>query len=231
MNKSPVDFFTKEAAQAYDAKNSKLSPISDCLHFLMGLVLKDLPARSRILCVGVGTGAEILSLSRTFPEWTFVALDPSLAMLDICRERVESAGVADRCEFVHGYVQDLPREQVFDATLSIFVAHFVRRDERPGFYHHMTSRLRNDGYLINVEISFDLDSVEFPSMLRNWEAVQTLMGATPESLATLPKQLKEMLTVIPPIETETYIRESGIECPVRFFQAMMIHGWYGKKES
>ncbi|GFO57470.1 SAM-dependent methyltransferase [Geomonas sp. Red276] len=229
MNKKPVDFFTKEAAQLYDQKNSKLFPISDCVHFLMGLILKDIPARSRILCVGAGTGAEILSLSRSFPEWRFLALDPSLAMLDLCRERVEAAGVADRCEFVHGYVQDLPDEAVFDAVLSVFVAHFVARDQRSGFYRHMTNRLRKDGYLIDVEISFDLDSAEFPSMLKNWEALQTLMGATPDSLASLPKQLKEILTVLPPTETEALIRESGLGCPVRFFQSLMIHGWYGKK--
>lgn len=229
MTKTPVDFFTKEAAQLYDEKNSKLSRISDCLHFLLGLVLKELPARAKILCVGVGTGAEILSLSRTFPEWTFVGLDPSLGMLDVCRERIESAGVAARCEFIHGYVEDLPDELVFDATLSVLVAHFVARDQRPSFFQHMAGHLREGGYLVNFEISFDLDSPEFPAMLANWGEVQKLMGATPESLAMLPKQLKEALTVLPPEETEALIRECGIESPVRFFQAMMILGWYGKK--
>lgn len=42
-----------------------------------------------------------------------------------------------------------------------------------------------EGILVNTEISFDLDSKEFPSMLQNWKAVQQLMGATPESLANL----------------------------------------------
>jgi tRNA (cmo5U34)-methyltransferase len=229
MNKTPVDFFSKEAAQLYDQKNSKLLRISDCLHFLIGLVLKDLPVRSKILCVGVGTGAEILSLSQTFPDWTFVGLDPSAGMLDMCRERVLNAGVADRCEFIHGYFDDLPGELVFDATLSVLVAHFVARDQRASFFHRMANHLRTGGYLVNVEISFDLDSVEFPSILSGWEEVQKLMGATPESLAMLPKQLREVLTVIPPAETEALIRESGIACPVRFFQALMIHGWYGKR--
>lgn len=229
MANTPVDFFSKEAAQLYDQKNSKLQRISDCLHFLIGLALKDLPARSRILCVGVGTGAEILALSQTYPEWTFVGLDPSAGMLDMCRERMQNAGVADRCEFIHGYVEDLPEGLVFDATLSVLVAHFVPREKRAGFFQHMARHLRKGGYLVNAEISFDLDSAEFPSMLQGWEEVQKLMGATPESLATLPKQLREVLTVLPPAETEALIRESGIACPVQFFQALMIHGWYGKK--
>lgn len=228
-NKTPVDFFTKEHAQRYDERNSKLAPISASMHFLIGLLLKDLPVRSKILCVGAGTGAEILFLASIFPEWTFVALEPSLSMLDICRERVKNAGLADRCEFVHGYVQDLSTQTDFDAALSLLVAHFVKRDERVGFYRGITDRLRSGGYLVNTEISFDLNSVEFPSMLKGWEAVQTRMGATPEMLASLPKQLKEMLTVLSPHETETLIRQSGIDLPIRFFQALMICGWYGKK--
>jgi tRNA (cmo5U34)-methyltransferase len=228
MNKPSNDFFNGEMARHYDERNSRLSDISACLHFLTTLVLKDLPARSKILCVGAGTGAEILSLSRVFPEWRFVALDPSNAMLEVCRERLEKAGVADRCEFIHGYTQDLSQSG-FDAALSILVAHFVKREERPGFFRQMTDRLRKGGYLVNAEIGFDLNSKEFPSMLKNWEAVQTLMGATNESLAMLPKQLKEMLTILPPSETEAVIRESGIDLPVRFFQAFMICAWYGKK--
>lgn len=223
------DYFNKEASQAYDEKNTKLAPIADCMHFLIRLALKSLPARSRILCVGVGTGAEIFSLSKAFPDATFVGVDPSAAMLDVCRERLKNAGLLDRCELVHGYVQDLPTGENFDAALSVLVGHFVKREERLSFYQNMTSRLRSGGYLVNTEISFDLDSREFPSMVKNWEQVQSLLGATPESLASLPMVLREMLTVLPPSETESLIQQSGIPVPVHFFQAFMISGWYGRK--
>jgi SAM-dependent methyltransferase len=78
------DFFNREASRAYDDKNSKLAPISENMHFLIRLVLKGLPPRSRVLCVGVGTGAEILSLFRAFPDWTFLGVDPSAEMLKVC---------------------------------------------------------------------------------------------------------------------------------------------------
>ncbi|MNL76920.1 hypothetical protein D3C87_2029680 [compost metagenome] len=66
-------------------------------------------------------------------------------------------------------------------------------------------------------------------MLKCWEQVQTMMGATPDSLATLPKQLREVLTVLPPSETEDILRQGGLDMPLRFFQAMMICAWFGKK--
>lgn len=224
-------FFSKEQSQSYDEKNSKLAPIAENMHFLIRLVLKSLPARARILCVGVGTGAEILSLSHAYPEWTFVGLDPSDSMLEVCRSRLEQAGVMNRCELIHGYIQDAPKGENFDAVLSVLVGHFVKREERLAFYQEMTARLRQGGYLVNTEISFALESAEFPQMLKNWEQIQTYMGATPESLATLPMQLRDILTVLPPPEVKSLLQQSGIQTPVQFFQAFMIHGWYGIKNS
>ncbi|HEY0963656.1 MAG TPA: class I SAM-dependent methyltransferase [Pseudomonadales bacterium] len=225
------DFFPKEAAERYDERNSRLNRISDCLHFLTGLALQALPSDARVLCAGVGTGAELLYLARLFPRWTFVALDPSLPMLDVCRGRCTEAGIHERCEFVHGHVNDLPQGAQFDAALSILVAHFIPRAERPAFLQAMTQRLKPRGYLVTAEISCDLESAAFPPMLDTWKSVQTLMGATAESLAALPRQLREVLTVLPPEETEDLMRASGIDTPVRFFQAFMICGWYGQKAS
>lgn len=225
-----TDFFTKDASKNYDAKNSRLSPITDNLHFLIRLVLKDLPAQSRVLCIGVGTGAEILSLAKEYSTWTFVGVDPSASMLDVCHERLKDAGIAGRCELIHGYAQDLPLDSRFDAALSVLVAHFVKREERMNFYQSMIKRLKTGGYLVNAEISHDMDAPEFPSMLKNWERVQSLMGATTESLQALPTLMKEVLAVLPPSEIETLIQDSGIKIPVRFFQSFMITGWHGRKE-
>ena len=225
-----TDFFNADASKSYDAKNKNLAPIADTMHFLIRLILKDLPKDAHILCVGVGTGAEILSLSRAYPAWTFVGVDPSAAMLKVCGDRLKDAGVADRCHLIHGYVQDAPTGEGFDAVLSILVGHFVKREERADFYRAMTQRLKPEGFLINTEISFDLDSAEFSSMFENWARIQTLMGATEESLKALPKLLRDPLAVLAPQETESLIRSSGIKTPVRFFQAFMITGWYGRKE-
>lgn len=228
MSQPSTGFFNKELASQYDEKNRRLKPISECLHFLMGAILKDLPEVSRVLSIGAGTGAEILSLAQLFPKWTFVAVDPAPPMLEVCKERLGKEGILERCEFVEGYVQDV-NENDFDVVVSLLVGHFVKRDDRLGYYKGMVERLRHGGYVVNAEISYDLNSPEFPFMLKNWEEIQKLMGATPESIAMLPKALREMLTVLSPQEVEDHIRRAGINSPVRFFQAFMICGWYGVK--
>jgi len=225
-----IDQFTNYA-RVYDERNLPLAPIAENMHFLIRLILKNAPVRARVLCVGVGTGAEILSLSKSFPEWTFVGVDPSSGMLDVCRERLSTAGVLNRTELIHGYVHDVPLAENYDAALSILVAHFVKRQDRLNFYEAMCDRLSDNGTLINTEISYDLNSPKFQSMIKNWEAVQLLMGATPESLTNLSQVLREMLSVISPGETESLLIQCGISMPVRFFQAFMISGWYGIKKS
>lgn len=229
MTKTTTDFFTPELAAHYDERNRKLSAISENLHFLTRLVLEKLPPHARILSVGAGTGADILPLARAFPHWRFVAVEPSKSMLEVCRERMAQEGFASRCEFVHGYASDVPASAEFDACLSILVGHFVGRQDRAVFYQNLTDHLKPGGIIINAEISFNLNSPQFPAMLQNWEKVQTLMGATPESLRALPTTLKEILTVLAPEETEDLLRASGIEFPIRFYQAFMISAWHGTK--
>jgi tRNA (cmo5U34)-methyltransferase len=228
---SAVDHFNSDAALLYDERNRKLAPISECLHFLIQLGLRDLPRDARALCVGVGTGAEILKLASAFPAWTFVGVEPAKAMLDVCREELAKAGVLERCELVHGYAQDAPKGASFDVALSVFVAHFIKRQERLAFFRNMTDRLKPGGHLVNAEISYDLDARDYPAMLNNWASVQELMGATPESIANLPRVLREMLSILPPHETEEILRASGISTPSRIFQAFMITGWIGQKSA
>lgn len=220
------NFFNREMADAYDRRNAALAPISDSLHFLMRLTLADRPSDARVLSVGVGTGAEILSLARAFPDWTFVGVDPSGEMLDVCRSRLSEAGVLHRGELRQGYVQDAPRDQPFDAVVSLLVAHFIKREGRPAFYGAIHDRLKPGGRFLSAEISADLDAPAFPAMLEDWKQVQALMGATPESLAGLVDMMREVLGVLHPGETEALWRQAGFEGPVPFFQAFMIRGWH-----
>lgn len=216
-------------ADAYDRRNSALAPISDSLHFLVRLVLADLPADARVLCVGVGTGAEILSLATAYPGWSFVGIDPSEEMLAVGRRRLGQAGVLHRCELLHGYAADAPRDG-FDAAVSLLVAHFIKRDDRHAFYSAIHNSLKLEGVFVSAEISGDLDAPDYPAVLEDWKRIQSLMGATPDSLANLSRMMRDVLGVLTPAETEALWEASGFPRPIPFFQAFMIRGWHATKE-
>ena len=77
--------FDRQAA-SYDTQWEKTAPILNCLHLLLESMFAELPGDARILCVGVGTGAELARLAQANPRWRFTAVEPSGAMLDICRK-------------------------------------------------------------------------------------------------------------------------------------------------
>ncbi len=51
QNQEPGIVFDKERASTYDKRVAKLAPLHDALHLLTRLILSELPADARILCV------------------------------------------------------------------------------------------------------------------------------------------------------------------------------------
>ncbi len=61
-------------ASSYDKQFAKLAPVRDALNLLIRMVLSELPVDARILCIGVGTGRELIDLAQAFPQWRFTAI-------------------------------------------------------------------------------------------------------------------------------------------------------------
>ena len=102
--RDPSLIFDKNFAEKYDEQYEKMNAITDHMYFLIELILQDLPENARILCVGAGTGKEIIYLAERFPNWQFVAVEPSQSMLAVCQSKLEKYGFDKKCETVHGYV-------------------------------------------------------------------------------------------------------------------------------
>ncbi|KAF0095841.1 MAG: Methyltransferase type 11 [Puniceicoccaceae bacterium 5H] len=223
-------FFDRKAAAAYDEKAQKVGAINDNLHLLIRLTLSSLPEDARLLCVGVGTGGEILRLAEQHPGWRFIGVEPSESMLEVCRGRLEEAGALERCELVHGYLADLPRGEGFDAALCLLVTHFIKdRSERQQMLADMGAHLKPGGFLINADISFDTASPAFAPMLETWKAMHLASGADPAKLDQSIRTMQEHVDILPPGSIEDMLRQSGFPTPVRFFQSLLIHGWYSRK--
>ncbi|MEZ5415468.1 MAG: methyltransferase domain-containing protein [Opitutaceae bacterium] len=162
----PHDAFNAEHAAGYDERWAPLAPMRDSLHLQMRLVLQELPADARILCVGVGTGAELIALARVFPGWRFVAVDPSSPMLEVGQKNIAQAGFTDRCEFHACYVHELPADLKCDAATSILVSQFITdRAQRVGFFREIAKRLKPGGTLVTADLcvlSLDQQEQLFP---------------------------------------------------------------------
>ena len=232
QNQEPSVVFDKERASSYDTQYAKLAPLSDAIHLLTRIILSDLPAEARILCVGVGTGSEMLYLAREFPQWQFTAVEPAVPMLDICRQRAEDAGIASRCTFHKGYLDTLPPTPPFDAATSLLVSHFiVDPEERRGFYHQIAARLRPDGFLITASLVADSSAPASPNLLDVWMRMQEYTGVSAEQRGTMRGSYGRTFAAQAPREVEAIIASSGFSTPVLFLQTLLIHAWYARREA
>ena len=224
--------FDKERASSYDTQYAKLAPLSDALRLLTRLVLSDLPADARILCVGVGTGSEILYLAGEFPGWRFTAVEPAAPMLAICRQRTEDAGIADRCTFHEGYLGTLPASPPFDAATAILVSHFiVDSDEQRGFYREIAALLCPGGVLVSAALVADPSPPASPPLLDVWMQMQEYAGISAEALDAMRGAYGRTFAAQLPREVEAIIKAGGFCAPVLFLQTLLIHGWYARRET
>jgi tRNA (cmo5U34)-methyltransferase len=165
--------FDQQAA-GYDQQAAKIAPIYNGLHFLLGTVFSDLPDEASVLCVGVGTGAELVHLAQKFPLWRFTAVDPSGAMLEVYRAKAEEMGFVERCHFHEGYVESLPVRGVHDAATCFLVSQFILEQEaRSAFFHSIAQRLKPGGILASSDLASDVGSKVYEELLRDWLYMNT----------------------------------------------------------
>lgn len=227
----PANLFDQERASSHDQRWAKLAPTRNALHLLIHTILFDLPADSRILCVGVGTGSELIELAQAFPHWQFTAVEPAAPMLNICRQRAEASGIASRCTFHEGYLDSLPPSDSFDAATCLLVSQFLKPEERRHLFHQIALRLRPQGYLISSDIAYDRSAPAYSDLLEVWLRMLRFAELPEAEIKKTPDTLSRDLSVLPLPEVASMIESGGFDRPVLFFQSLLIHAWYARRAS
>ncbi|MCD6048992.1 MAG: hypothetical protein K0Q55_395 [Verrucomicrobia bacterium] len=230
MQKEAITAIFDQQAATYDQKWRELAPINNALHLLTSAVLLNLPASASILCVGAGTGTEILYLAKKFPTWTFTAVEPSVPMLDVFRRRAEEAGISARCTLHADYLDSLPPGGLFDAATSFLVSQFILdRTERANFFQTIAERLRPGGILVSADLAGDLNAPDCRDLLKVWFTLMKGNGVAPEEVEKMREAYTHHVAVLPPQTVREIIMRGGFELPVLFFQTGLIHAWYAKR--
>lgn len=230
MNSEELKSIFDQQASGYEKQQDKLSPIRNGLHFLLESVFADLPKKARILCIGLGTGAELIHLAKKFPEWTFTAVEPSGKMLDVCRQNAEKEGVLPRCQFHEGYLESLPNQEKYDAATCFMVSQFILNSEsRSNFFLQIANRLNSEGILASADLSADVSSLEFNSLLNAWVSMLFAADIPPEAIERTRSAWAKDVAILPPKAIESIIKSGGFVDPVEFYQAGLIHAWFSKR--
>lgn len=230
MHKDRIKEVFDQMAANYDTQWAKTAPIKSCLYFLVESFFNKLPEQARVLCVGVGTGTELAYLAQKHPAWRFTAVDPSGAMLDICRRRAEDEGFASRCHFHEGYLDSLSDAAPHDAALCFLVSQFILDPQaRAQFFQQIAHNLKPEGLLASSDLASDVESPEYDVLLPAWMSILAATDASPESLERMRKAYANDVAVLPANRVKAIIESGGFECPTQFFQAGLIHAWISKR--
>ncbi|AMR66233.1 class I SAM-dependent methyltransferase [Aquipseudomonas alcaligenes] len=223
------DIFQQQAA-SYDTQWAKTAPLRHCLHLLLDSLFAELPIDARILCVGVGTGTELAHLAAQNPVWRFTAVEPSAAMLDVCRQRAEQDGFAARCDFHEGYLESLPAAAAHDAATCFLVSQFILEPPaRSAFFAEIAEHLTPGGLLASSDLAADVDSAEYEVLLTAWMHMMAAAEVSPETMARMRQAYARDIGVLSPERTAAIIAAGGFTLPVPFFQAGLIHAWLSRR--
>lgn len=230
MHSDEIKAIFDQQAASYDERWAKTAPIRDALHFLLEAVFAELPAQARLLCVGAGTGEEIAYLAKRFPEWRFCAVEPSAAMLDVCRAKAENEGFAARCQWHEGYLDALPVQAGFDAATCFLVSQFILEQKaRIAFFRGIAARLRPGGLLASADLSADTASPAYDALLTVWLNMLRAAGIPAAGLEQLRAAYTRDVALLPAARVAALIQAGGFEAPVPFHQAGLIQAWFARR--
>lgn len=217
-------------AEHYDRQSKRLAIVYNGLHFWTESILYDLKDEANILCVGVGTGSEIVYLSKKFPTWKFTAVEPSGAMLEICRSKAIEHGFIDRCRFHEGFLESFDSEDKFDAATCFLVSQFILSNtERMAFFSRIAQHLISNGHLISADLSCDVETTEFDELLKSWCYMMLGKDSCSDNIEKMKKTYAENVSILPPSKVAELIESSGFEKPIQFFKSGLVCAWQTKQ--
>lgn len=180
-----------------------------------------------ILIVGAGGGREIEALGASPSGYRFLGVDPSPEMLAVAQACVATERLGDRTRLIEGLVDDLPRDEMFDAATALLVMHFIPDDgSKLAFLSGIRARLRRGAAYLHADTCFD-NSGMFERMAPVFAKNAVMGGLAPDVAASVVERIRTL-----PIVSETIVRErleqSGFRVVAPFFRGLWYAAWWAE---
>jgi tRNA (cmo5U34)-methyltransferase len=228
----PARYFDQDVAARYDQGIRLSCPGYDALHRMLMPLLQLLPPEAAFLCAGAGTGSEVMTLAARFGRWRFVAVDVSASMLDECRRRTLSAGIADRVTLHAGRMEDFDGTVPFDAASSLFVTHFIKGPkEKLAYVQSIAAHLKPGALFVLGDLFGDKGSAEFVQLMQAWLLYYVSHGANAEKLTADLQHIFDNIDFVPETQLRVLLMEAGFCDVARFFQSYLFGGWIARKQT
>ncbi|CAA0104937.1 Ubiquinone/menaquinone biosynthesis C-methyltransferase UbiE [BD1-7 clade bacterium] len=232
MNREETKQLFDEQASEYDQKWVNMAAINDGIYFFLPSIFASLRPNARVLCVGAGTGKELLFLAKQFPSIHFSVVEPSGAMLEICRHRVERGGFTSRCTFHEGFLESFSDDNVHDAATCFLVSHFILDPiARSELFRQIACRMAPGGVLVSADLASDMRSPITDNLLRIWATTMSDSEAGEAAVKKLKHAYSNDVAVLSPDSVISIITNGGFESVTQFYQAGVVHAFFATTPS
>ena len=85
------------------------------------------------------------------------------------------------------------------------------------------------GILASSDLAADTASSSYDSLLEVWLRTMAQADLSAERIRQMREAYARDVAILPPDEVAALIASAGFEQPVQFYQAGLIHGWYGER--
>jgi len=189
------------------------------------LIAERAPADARVLVLGAGGGLETKSFAEAQSGWTFDAVDPSEAMLDLATQNLGPH--AARVRMHHGYIDNAPPGP-FAAATSLLTLHFLPYDERRRTAAQVRERLAPGAPFVVAHMSFPQGSDSERELWIGRHVANLLAsGIDPADVGKARDAIATEVPVLSPEQDRAALVEAGFTDVTEFFSAFTFRGWVG----
>ncbi len=210
----------------YAKRAGQLVPALADVHRMVGVLIDEhAPPDARVLVLGAGGGLETKALAEAHHGWTFDAVDPSAAMLEIA---VETLGPdASRVTMHNGYIDGAPPGP-FNAATSLLTLHFLPREERLRTVIEVRRRLAPGAPFVVMHLSIaQRDEAERRRWIDRHVAYLIASGIDPVDTQRARAAIESEVPVLAPEQDRAILERAGFTTVTEFFSAFNFRGWVG----
>jgi tRNA (cmo5U34)-methyltransferase len=222
-----IDNTTPHKSSNYDRNVRQTIPFYETMHWqVLDLVKSVRPDVACWLDTGCGTGYLAEIALPVFPRTRFILADPSEAMLQRARKRLQSA----RLKFLQPVgSQDLHVDDAVQVVTAIQCHHYLRAPERQRAVQSCYRVLEPGGLFITFENVAPYTDQGIVIGLERWKHFQIEQGRAP---STVENHLKRFNTAYFPItvsEHLTLLKTTGFQAVELFWLSHVQAGFYAVK--
>ena len=168
-------------------------------------------------------------LAQAHPGWRFTAIDPSLPMVEIAKEKLAKAGAADRVSWYEGSAEDFPGEDPYDAATMLMVLHLIPEEDQYALLQSLADRLNPGAPLLLADLFGDPTTSRYKRMTGFTKGFAVASGLDAKGVEDVfsPAPRADM-NVFTEERLKGWLRDAGFIDVQRFYQAFRIAAWLGR---